>query len=40
MHVLIYQQCCTHSKLPGSKPPLKDTKVVNEQAATKGVLDI
>lgn len=30
----------THSKLPGPKPPLKDSEVVDEQAATEGVFDI
>lgn len=30
----------TYSKLPGAKPPLKDSKVVNQQAAAEGVLHV
>lgn len=30
----------TYSELPGSKPPLKDSEVVDEQAATEGVLHV
>lgn len=27
----------TYSKLPGTKPPFKDSEVVDEQAATEGI---
>lgn len=30
----------TYSKLPGSKPSLENSKVVNQQAAAEGVLHI
>lgn len=30
----------TYSKLPGAKPSLKDSEVVDEQAATEGVLHV
>lgn len=31
---------CTYSKLPGAKPPLKDSEVIDEQAAAERVLHI
>lgn len=30
----------TYSKLPGTKSPFEDSKVVDEQAAAEGILDI
>lgn len=30
----------TYSKLPGTKPPLKDSEVVDEQAATEGIFHV
>lgn len=30
----------TYSKLPGTKPPFKDSEVVDEQAATEGIFHV
>lgn len=35
--LLVWHTFDTYSKLPGTKPPFKDSEVVDEQAATEGI---